>query len=121
MKRSFLLSLAVAATVVTGSFSTAVAQAPGKAKMNIDQRLDRMKSQLALSDDQVTKLKAIFEEQKAAIDPIFQDQTLTPEQKREKAKPISQATRQKIADVLTPEQKAKMKELRAQKSDKKSD
>lgn len=81
-------------------------------RMSIDQRLAMMKSKLSLTDDQVAKLKSIFEAQKAQLDPIFQDKSLTPEQKREKAKPIMDAGKAKVDEVLTPEQKAKRDEFR---------
>jgi len=80
--------------------------------MNIDERLARMKDALSLSDDQVTKLKAIFEDQKAQLDPIWKDTSLSKEQKREKSKPIVESTKAKVDAVLTPEQQAKLKELR---------
>lgn len=114
MKR-ILLPLAGAAFVTLAP--SLLAEPPaGKPKMNIEQRLETMKTNLGLSDDQVAKLKSLFEEQKAALDPIFQDQSLSPEQRREKARPINQETRQKVADVLTPEQREKMKEIRQQKA-----
>jgi Spy/CpxP family protein refolding chaperone len=81
---------------------------------NIDERLTRLKSALGLSDDQVAKLKTIFEDQKAAAEPIWKDASLSPEQKREKMKPIMQDTKAKIDAVLTPEQQAKFQELRKQ-------
>jgi Spy/CpxP family protein refolding chaperone len=84
----------------------------------IEDRLSRMKQTLSLSDDQVAKLKTIFEEQKAKIDPIWKDASLSKEQKKEKAKPIADETRTKIDAVLTPEQKTKLEQVRKEKREK---
>jgi Spy/CpxP family protein refolding chaperone len=112
MKRLSLLA-AVTAVFLPLSFASAQQQGGGqRMRMSIDQRLEMMKSKLSLTDDQVAKLKTIFEAQKAQLDPIFQDKSLTPEQKREKAKPIMEAGRAKVDEVLTPEQKAKRDEFR---------
>jgi Spy/CpxP family protein refolding chaperone len=112
MKR---LSLLAAATAALLPFSIACAQPKGdgpRPRMSIEQRLAFMKSKLSLTDNQVAKLKTIFEEQKAQLDPIFQDKSLTREQKREKAKPIVEAGQAKVDAVLTAEQKAKRDQIR---------
>jgi Spy/CpxP family protein refolding chaperone len=113
MKRLSLLAVAAAALLPI-SFVSAQPQGGGAPhmRMSIDQRLEMMKSKLSLTDDQVAKLKTIFEAQKAQLDPIFEDKSLTPEQKREKAKPIMDAGKEKVNAVLTPEQQAKRDELR---------
>ena len=123
MKNSYLSLLAVGAIAAASALSPLVAQTPPAAGQSgkpasIEDRLAKMKEKLALTDDQVAKLKTIFEDQKAKLDPIFADTTLTPEQKREKAKPIVAETRTKIDGVLTPEQKAKLEENRKQKQEK---
>lgn len=117
MKRTYLLPLC--AVAMAACFSPAIVRAqdaggaPGH-RLTIDQRLARMKDALSLSDDQVAKLKAIFEDQKAQLDPIWKDTSLSREQKREKSKPIMESTKAKVDAVLTPEQLAKLKELRKQ-------
>lgn len=111
MKRLSLLAVATAALLPL-TFVSAQQQGGPRMRMSIDQRLAMMKSKLSLTDDQVAKLKSIFEAQKAQLDPIFQDKSLTPEQKREKAKPIMDAGKAKVDEVLTPEQKAKRDEFR---------
>lgn len=92
---------------------TPAADGPKGHGPSIEERLAKMKENLALSDDQVAKLKTIFEEQKAKIDPIFQDASLSREQKSEKARPIKDETKGKVDAVLTPEQKTKLEQIRA--------
>ncbi len=88
------------------------AQAPAGNQTKIAQRIDKMKQELGLSADQVSKIEAIYADHKAVIDPIFADKSLTPEQKREKAKGAMQDTKKKVDAVLTPDQLAKWKALR---------
>lgn len=101
------------------SAQTKDAGAPPPAKLTIDQRLAQMKEAVNLSDDQVAKLKAIFEAQKAAADPIQQDKSLSKEDKRAKLKAIMADTKTKVAAVLTPEQRVKLAAIRKENRAKK--
>lgn len=123
MKTHQLFQLGAALAVAVLPLSSIRAQATEAPKppkgASADERIARMKAKLDLTDDQVTKIKAIFDEQKTALEPIYKDQTLTKEQKREKAKPIRDAAKDKVDAVLTPEQKAKADEARKKKKDQK--
>ncbi len=70
---------------------------------------------LGLTDDQVAKLKAVQEASRPQLEAIMQDQSLSREQKRDKAQPIMKEARAKIESILTPEQREKMKEFGAGK------
>jgi Spy/CpxP family protein refolding chaperone len=72
----------------------------------------KLLSELNLTQDQKDKIKAIQEAQKAKLLPIRKNKSLTLEQKKEQMKPIVKDTMKQIAAILTPEQKAKLKELR---------
>jgi Spy/CpxP family protein refolding chaperone len=125
MKSTQLFQFGAALAVALLPFSTVSAQAADGAAaprkgMNAEERLAKMKTKLDLTDDQVTKIKTIFDEQKAALEPIFKDTTLTKEQKREKVKPIIEATKGKVDAVLTPEQKVKAEEARKKRQEKKN-
>ena len=61
---------------------------------HMDKRLERMKEKLSLTDEQVTKLKAMMTEHKAKMDALHTE---------------GQA---QMTSILTPEQAAKMKEMR---------
>lgn len=77
------------------------------------ERLQMMAQELGLTDAQKAQVRDImqqsFEEGKALRD----DTTLTPEQKREKGMAIRKGVEEKIDAILTPEQLAKKKEMRA--------
>lgn len=68
--------------------------------------------ELNLTDKQKADLKPILKEQHAQATALRADSKLTPEQKREKMKELMKATHEKIANLLTAEQKAKLKEMR---------
>jgi Spy/CpxP family protein refolding chaperone len=119
-----LLQLCSVAAVALLPFAPLAAQtkdagAPPPPKLTIDQRLAKMKAAVDLSDDQVAKLKAIFEAQKAAADPIQQDKTLSKDEKRAKLKAIMADTKTKVAAVLTPEQRVKLAAVRKENRAKK--
>jgi len=117
MTSKSLLQLCSVAAVALLPFSPLAAQTkdaggPPPVKLTIDQRLAQMKQAVDLSDDQVAKLKAIFEAQKVAADPIIQDKTLSKDDKRAKLQPIMADTKSKVAAVLTPEQRIKLAAVR---------
>ncbi|HEY3330209.1 MAG TPA: hypothetical protein VGK19_09335 [Capsulimonadaceae bacterium] len=64
---------------------------------------------LNLTDDQKAKIRAIFDAAKAQVQPIEQDTTLTPDQKREKTQPIRKQAMQDALAVLTDAQRAQFK------------
>jgi Spy/CpxP family protein refolding chaperone len=118
MKSKTLLQLCSVAAVTLLPFSPLAAQTtnaagtPPPAKLTIDQRLAEMKQAVDLSDDQVAKLKVIFEAQKAAAEPILKDKTLSKDDKRAKLKPIMADTKSKVEGVLTLEQRIKLAAVR---------
>jgi Spy/CpxP family protein refolding chaperone len=78
-------------------------------------RLDQMTQELQLTPEQKTKIQAIQESSMPAIKAIFDDTTLTREQRREKMRPLRDETDAKIKQVLTPEQQTKYDAMQAQR------
>jgi periplasmic protein CpxP/Spy len=78
-----------------------------------EERVARMKEQLGLTDEQVTKIKAIYEKgaesTKALREKGFQNLS---EEERTKMRESMQAQQKEVGDVLTPEQKKKLEESR---------
>ena len=72
-------------------------------------------TQLNLNADQKTQMKALHQDMKQQRDAIMNDQTLTADQKKQKMKELRKAQSEKMNSILTPDQQAKMKELRKQK------
>jgi Spy/CpxP family protein refolding chaperone len=69
--------------------------------------------QLNLTDDQKPKVQAIVEAQREKMRELRQDTSLTPEDRRAKAKAIRADTDAKMKDVLTPEQFEKWQKMPA--------
>ena len=74
-----------------------------------------MMTQLNLNADQKTQMKALHQDMKQQRDAIMNDQTLTADQKKQKMKELRKTQSEKMNSILTPDQQAKMKELRKQK------
>ncbi|MCM8823029.1 MAG: hypothetical protein NC831_09565 [Candidatus Omnitrophica bacterium] len=71
-------------------------------------------SRLDLTDEQKAKIQEIQKSRHEQISAIKQDETLSKEQKREKIKAIMESTQKQMDEVLSPEQKKKIEELRAE-------
>jgi Spy/CpxP family protein refolding chaperone len=75
---------------------------------SVDARLDHMSKDLNLTQEQRDKIRPLLEGQKKQMDELRSNTSLTPEQKRDKARTTMVETREKIVAVLTPEQKQKL-------------
>ena len=73
-------------------------------------RMQEMRQRLGLSDAQVDQLNALFEADGPKMKGLREDASLSDAQKREQLKALSDARREKIAAILTPEQRAKAAE-----------
>lgn len=71
------------------------------------QRLD-----IGLTEDQKGKLKSIHENSRSQMQALRADQSLTSEQRHEKARAIREATRQQVVGILTPQQQELMRNRR---------
>jgi Spy/CpxP family protein refolding chaperone len=76
---------------------------------------EELQDQLGLSVEQMQKLKAHRESQKAKMDALLEDSTLNKDQKREKMRSIMESGRSEIESILTPAQLEKMKQLRLER------
>jgi len=73
-------------------------------------RMQEMRQRLGLSDAQVEQLTALFDADGPKMKGLREDASLSATQKREQLKGLSDARREKIAAILTPEQRAKAAE-----------
>ena len=88
----------------------------GKHEMHRGYGIEKMKSQLNLSDDQVSKMKEKREAQKAAAKSIKEDAKLSSTEKAEKLKELKEQNKAAFKEILTEEQLQKMKEWKKDKS-----
>ncbi|MES2267155.1 MAG: hypothetical protein V4520_10360 [Bacteroidota bacterium] len=94
---------------------SAVSHAQGRPRMTTADRVKALKENLKLSDDQVTKITAIYDGQMKSMDSLRN----AGGDMRTQMRPMMQATNEKVKAVLTPEQAAawqkQMDEMRAQR------
>ncbi|HNE92913.1 MAG TPA: hypothetical protein PKZ66_02225, partial [Chitinophagaceae bacterium] len=74
--------------------------------------LEKMKENLNLSDDQVTKIKTINETYAKKAQAVRNDKNLSQEQKKQALLAIAKERKEAIGNTLTTEQKEKQKNLR---------
>lgn len=109
-----LFSVAIAAALALpvlparASSRTRLPQADQKKMMH--DKLQETVNDLNLTDDQKSKLKDIFSDAKSKREAIFNDTSLTNDQKKAKMKELHTDTMAKVNEVLTPEQRTQLKE-----------
>ncbi len=74
-----------------------------------------IKTKLGLTNDQVTKIKGYADIAKTRREAVKNDKLLTDQQRTERMQNIKDELRQKIASVLTAEQKAKIQAYKDRK------
>lgn len=74
--------------------------------------LKKMQAELSLTQDQVEELKIIQEGQRAKVEALRKNESLTPEQRREQMRALRESGREEINSVLTPEQRQKFEQMR---------
>lgn len=75
--------------------------------------IEMLTEQLSLSKEQAEKLKPVLESQRAKMEALRADESLSQEDRRTRMRSIREEGDAAIAAVLTPEQKKKWEETRA--------
>ncbi len=75
-----------------------------------EQLHEHMSRALGLSEEQKTQIKPFLEDRMTKTKEVENDASLSPEQKKEKAKEIREATDEKIKLVLTDKQRERLEE-----------
>ena len=109
-KLSLVAAMALGGLVAFSMLATAQeagkdAKKGGKGGFSVDQRLERMSTQLNLTDDQKPKVKAVLEETAKKMKDVPQDE------RREKGRKIREEEMKKFKEILTPEQFTKYEEM----------
>jgi len=87
-----------------------------KGKERHQRGLENMKTQLNLTDDQVTRLKASHDGFEAKAKEIRSNSALSDDQKKEQFKELAKQQREETKSILTKEQLQKMQELHKDRS-----
>lgn len=80
--------------------------------------LQMLSEKLNLTADQKVKLKPILEEQAQQMKAVREDASLSPEQQKAKMKTIHESFHGQFNAVLTPEQQAKLKQMKQESMEK---
>ncbi len=83
---------------------------PPRPQMTPEQRVQRMKETLNLSDEQVAKILDIFKRTQDKLKEIRDNAALAEEDRRAKSAEVFKEIQQEMTKVLSPEQLAKWKE-----------
>jgi Spy/CpxP family protein refolding chaperone len=83
-----------------------------------EKRMDMMKEQLALTNEQSAKMKELRSELSEKMKGIRENKSLEPEQKKEQMKDLMKQNKEKMKSILTDEQLKKLQERKHQKADK---
>lgn len=109
--KKFLLCLVVTAMVSTIS----IAQDQKDPKQDRTEWEKKIKDELKLTPDQVTKYDALNKEYNDKIDALTADASLTKEVQKEKKMALKKEKEGKMMEFLTAEQQAKYKEIMEKK------
>lgn len=104
-------AIAISAAVQAQDSTTVHHHEKGQSAIK-QQRMDMMQ-QLNLTDEQKAKMQKLREEQRASIDSV-RNSSLSDEEKTSQLRTLRENNRKAMEDVLTPEQRSKMQEMRKQ-------
>lgn len=83
----------------------------GPRYMDPDRQLEHLTKQLDLTPDQQRQIKTVLVGRQQKMQALFQDQSLSPEDRRFKMHSIQQDTRSKIESALNDQQKQKFESM----------
>lgn len=83
----------------------------GGGRMSPEATLQRLSERLNLTDDQKAKILPLLQDQADQAKAIMRDESISREERREKMRPIMEATHEKIRALLTAEQQEKFDKM----------
>lgn len=119
-KLSLVAALALGGLMACASLATAQdnkdsksgsGQGQGRRGMSVDARMERLTTELSLTDAQKPKVKAVLEETQKKMRELRDDSSLSQDQRREKFTAVREDETKALKPILTPEQMEKYKNL----------
>ena len=101
---SLLVCTSNASAQTENTNTNAPARRERRGPPSVEQRVERMNAQLKLTDEQKTKVTAMFEEDAKKMRELRNDKNLTREEQREKFRAMRTESESKLKQILTPEQ-----------------
>jgi len=81
-------------------------------RAKVEARLQKLSSELNLTDDQKTQLKPVLQGEYKQLKAVHDDSSLSPDQKQAKMTEIHDGAKSQINSILTPDQQKKLAELK---------
>jgi hypothetical protein len=81
--------------------------------MDPNRQLEHLTKTLSLSADQQTQIKPILTDRQQKMQALFQDQSLTPQDRHSKAQAIREDTKTRLEAALNDQQKQQFEEMQA--------
>ena len=104
----------LAFTSVSSAQNTNATNRAGRRGPTVEQRVDRLATELKLNDEQKTKVTALFRNEAKDRREIFSDRNLSRDERRDKMRSLAEEQNKELKVILTSEQFEKWKTLRAQ-------
>jgi|GEM_PF-2622172 len=103
--------------LLTVSIANALAQKGQEEGREKGHRMEKLKSELNLTDAQVTEMKLVFREAKKDIRGIKSNESIPREEKRSQIKSVKDKSDVKIGSILDQEQFSKFEELKERRKE----
>ncbi len=95
-------------TAVAAQSDASQAPADTEARARVEARLQKLATELNLTDDQKNQLKPILQDEVKQLKTVRDDSSMSADQKKAKIAEIRQNSRSQMRSVLTPEQQKKL-------------
>jgi Spy/CpxP family protein refolding chaperone len=104
--------LMACSTLVTAQDAPpADAKKGGRKQFTVEQQMERMTTQLSLTNEQKPKVKAALEARDKKMQEIRKDTSLDQQARRDKMRPIMEEQNKKMKEILTADQFTKYQEM----------
>jgi len=119
-KLSLIAAMALGGLVACSTLATAQDATPKKkGRFTPEQQLERMTTQLSLTDEQKPKVKTVLEETSKKMQEIRSDTSIDRSEMRTKMRPIMEEQNKKLKAILTEDQFKKYEEMQQRGKNKK--
>jgi periplasmic protein CpxP/Spy len=92
---------------------TGNAMSDTETKAKVQSKLEKLSSELNLTDDQKTQIKPILQGEYNELKGVNGDSSLSDDQKKSKMAEVHESSKSQISAILTPEQKTKLAAMKS--------
>lgn len=96
---------------------TSQAMGDTETKAKVQTKLEKLSSELNLTDDQKNQLKPVLQGEVKELKSVRDDSSLSDDQKKAKMAEIHESSKSQMSSILTPEQKTKLAAMKENPDD----